>query len=155
MVLEEQKIWGYRGYCLMVYRYYILTLLFQQDFAALQREVKTLRQSFDYDTKIKNEREGSATKKLGELQYGVDSRLEAETAIRHEQINIIKREIERLIKYAFMILVLQLCLHIMPEHRRTSICNCGVCYGLKLAYGPIFLGAMKVMNNSIHLLWRN
>lgn len=71
---------------------------FQQDFAALQREVKALRQSFDYDIKVKNEREGSATKKLGELQYGVDSRLEAETAIRHEQINIIKREIERLIK---------------------------------------------------------
>ncbi|CDI76042.1 SF-assemblin, putative [Eimeria acervulina] len=69
-----------------------------QDFAALQREAATLRQAFAAETKNKNERESLACKKLGELQLLVDSKFEAEIAVRQEQLNLIKREVERLVK---------------------------------------------------------
>ncbi|CDJ35960.1 SF-assemblin, putative [Eimeria mitis] len=69
-----------------------------QDFAALQREATALRQAFSAETKNKNERESLACKKLGELQLLVDSKFEAEIAIRQEQLNLIKREVERLVK---------------------------------------------------------
>ncbi|CDJ47485.1 SF-assemblin, putative [Eimeria brunetti] len=69
-----------------------------QDFAALQREANALRQAFAAETKNKNECESLACKKLGELQLLVDSKFEAEIAVRQEQLNLIKREVERLVK---------------------------------------------------------
>lgn len=69
-----------------------------QDFAALQREATALRQAFAAETKAKNERDAFACKKLGEIHVFVDSKFEAEIAVRQEQLNLIKREVERLVK---------------------------------------------------------
>ncbi|KAL8453135.1 hypothetical protein Emed_001005 [Eimeria media] len=69
-----------------------------QDFAVLQKEAAALRQTFNAETKAKNERDAFACKKLGEIQFLVDSKFEAEIAIRQEQLNLIKREVERLVK---------------------------------------------------------
>ncbi|KAL8454930.1 hypothetical protein Emag_001296 [Eimeria magna] len=69
-----------------------------QDFVVLQREAAALRQTFNAETKAKNERDAFACKKLGEIQFLVDSKFEAEIAIRQEQLNLIKREVERLVK---------------------------------------------------------
>lgn len=80
-------------------RFFLCFCWLQQDFAALQREAAALRQAFAAETKNKNERESLACKKLGEFQLLVDSKFEAEIAVRQEQLNLIKREVERLVKY--------------------------------------------------------
>lgn len=70
----------------------------QQDFASLQREAAALRQAFTTETRSKNERESIVCKKFGEMQLLVDSKFEAEIAVRQEQLNLIKREVEKLVK---------------------------------------------------------
>ena len=82
----------------MQFRDYTTVSLSQQDFAALQRDVAALRQAFGTETKTRNERDTLACKKLGEIQLLVDSKFEAEIAVRQEQLNLIKREVERLVK---------------------------------------------------------
>ncbi|KAL8429826.1 hypothetical protein ACSSS7_006274 [Eimeria intestinalis] len=64
----------------------------------LARDAAALRQTFNAETKAKNERDAFACKKLGEIQFLVESKFEAEIAIRQEQLNLIKREVERLVK---------------------------------------------------------
>ncbi|XP_026191050.1 SF-assemblin [Cyclospora cayetanensis] len=68
------------------------------DFATLQKDAVALRQTFKTELKSRNDRDTLACKKLGELQLLIDSKFEAEIAVRQEQLNLIKREVERLVK---------------------------------------------------------
>lgn len=70
----------------------------QQETVALVSELMTLKEQFELEKKGRVDREQLLVKRLNELQYGLDAKLEAEIALRQEQLNHLKREVEQLVR---------------------------------------------------------
>ncbi|CBZ52211.1 putative SF-assemblin [Neospora caninum Liverpool] len=69
-----------------------------QETVALVSELMTLKEQFELEKKGSIDREQMLVKRLNELQYGLDARLEAEIALRQEQLNHLKKDVEQLVR---------------------------------------------------------